>query len=529
MLIIDEVRLPACSDVSLRERISEIIGLPREELKEIKVLRKSLDARKKRGVAFVFRVAVSLSSEEEERRREGGRVRFVESLPRRWSVPELPISIPDRPIVIVGAGPAGLFAAWVLATRGVPVLLLEKGKRLEERVRDLSDFWRKGLLRTESNVQFGEGGAGCFSDGKLTTRIRGRELELVLDVFSRLTGDPELAVSAKPHVGTNRLRRFILNMRKEILSSGGEILFGSEVIDLKVEGDRVVAVLLKGGGAVEGSFFVFAPGHSSREVYGFLSRRGVTLEAKPFAVGVRVEHPQWLIDEIQYGDIAGCGCLPPADYRISVRTRRGVDLYSFCMCPGGMVLLCSSEGEDVVVNGMSPTGRKTGFANSGFVFQVFPRDAGRGWEDGIEFQRQLERRAFELAGGEYLLPAMRLTDFIEGREPSGELPPGRWAAPGRVPVDLGKVFPQEMREILLEGLKRVGKVMKGFITREATVYGVESRTSSPVRIVRGKGLHSPSYNNFFPAGEGAGYAGGISSSAVDGVRVAVGILNRLSR
>ncbi|RMG60586.1 MAG: hypothetical protein D6713_02400 [Deltaproteobacteria bacterium] len=524
VLIIDEVRIPACSDISLRDRISTIIGLSRDVVKDVSVLRRSVDARKGKRPSFVYRVAVTLSDPALEERARGRGVRRVEGLPESWAIPDVSPGRPDIPVGIVGTGPAGLFAALVLLERGVPVVLFEMGKPVEERVRDVADFWRRGILREESNVQFGEGGAGTFSDGKLTTRIKAREREFVLSLFEKFAGREGLRVEAKPHVGTNRLRTFLLNARREIEERGGKFLFSSTVTDLTVEGGRVKSVRTSRGETVDVSALVVAPGNGARKTFSLLASRGIPLQPKPFAVGVRVEHPQDLIDRIQYGSFAGCGCLPPADYTVSVRTGAG-DLYSFCMCPGGFVLLCPTGEGEVVVNGMSPSGRRTGFANSGFVIQVHP-PPGSPWDYGIRFQESLERKAYSIAGETFALPASRVTDFVSGRPPRGELPPGRWAGPERVAVDLSPIFPPEMAEGLREGLSRVGKVLKGFVTEDATVYAVESRTSSPVRIVRGKDYASPAAENLYPAGEGAGYAGGITSSAVDGVRVAVAILRK---
>jgi uncharacterized FAD-dependent dehydrogenase len=391
MLKVDQVKIPACfPEVSLKEGISSIIGVPPDEIKEIFVLRKSIDARKRRGVFFVYSVMFGLADRDLEKKLvRSGRAKRVSGLPTRFRFPSVKTRPPEYPVVVVGCGPAGLFASHTLAHFGFRVLLIERGKKIEERARDVAAFWRKGEFSGESNIQFGEGGAGTFSDGKLTTRMRAPEARFVIETFSELGGGAELKIEAKPHMGTNRLMKVVRNFRDRLSHMGVEFLFKRAVIDIKVAGGAVAGVVLCGGDEISTKEAVFAPGHSARDNYPMLKKRGIALQGKPFAVGVRVEHPQSIIDEIQYGEYAGCGCLPPADYRLAVTTSRGRPVYSFCMCPGGFVILASSEGDDLTVNGMSPTRRMTGFANSGIVAAVGPKDYGG---QSASVSRQVGRR-----------------------------------------------------------------------------------------------------------------------------------------
>ncbi|NIS75086.1 MAG: FAD-binding protein [Deltaproteobacteria bacterium] len=529
MLKVDQVNIPACSpEISLKEGISSIIGVPPGEIKEIFILRKSIDARKKKGVFFVYNAAVELRDEALERKLEKrGRARMIEGLPPCWTPPPRRVRPPDYQIVVVGSGPAGLFASYILAHYGFKVVLVERGKKIEERVRDVSTFWRKGILKDESNIQFGEGGAGTFSDGKLTTRLTAPEARFVLETFRGLGGGDELTVLGKPHMGTNRLRKVVRSFRDRLSQMGVQFLFEKKVTDLIGAGGVLREVALAGGEKIRAGETVFAPGHSARDNYQMLERRGVQIEAKPFAVGIRVEHPQAVIDEIQYGELAGCGCLPPADYRLAVTAKSGRPVYSFCMCPGGYVILASSEGGDLTVNGMSPTRRMTGYASSGVVAAVGPEDYGSGVFDGVAFQRRLEGSLFTLADERYGLVSSSLHYFMSHQ---GRLHPsaGRWAGAERISGDVGSIFPQNLQEDLVEGIIRFDRRMKGFISEGANVYGVESRTSSPIRITRGADFQSVSLSGLYPAGEGAGYAGGIVSSAVDGIRSAMAIVKKFS-
>jgi len=527
---ISEIRAdPFLPERSLLPRIAKIIGVPPAEVVRFSVVRRGYDARRKGEVRRVYTVECALASpalEEAACARVPGARRYA---PPPDPFPKAPVRRPDLPPVVVGAGPAGLFAALTLARYGAPPVVLERGRPVEERAEDLARFWREGVLDPESNAQFGEGGAGTFSDGKLTTRIGDPLVEHVVSVFAEFAGIPGLVKDAKPHVGTDRLRRFCRRMRGEITGLRGEIRFGARVEELAVADGRVLGVRLADGEEVRAPAVLLATGHSARDTMRRLFAQGVGMSAKAFAVGFRVEHPQGLIDRIRYGRMAGKG-LPPAEYRLAAQTPSG-GVWSFCMCPGGEVMNAASAEGRSTVNGMSVRARDSGFANSGVVTPVSPPRFGAAGDGdggplaGIAFQEEIERRAYERGGGGFGLPAANLLAFALGKEfpPS----PGRVLAPRVVPDPLRGILPEPVEEALRLGLLRFGETMRGFLTREATLYAVESRTSSPVRIERSN-YESVTHKGLYPVGEGAGYAGGIVSSAVDGIRAALRILETLS-
>ncbi|MEW6719842.1 MAG: FAD-dependent protein [Thermodesulfobacteriota bacterium] len=528
---ISDVRAhPALPESALFDRIRKIIGVPAGEMVRFSVVRRGLDARGKGSVRRVYTVELALRSEAEE---EAVCARVPNARRREPSpdpFPPAPVRKPPVPPVVVGMGPAGLFAALTLARFGAPPVILERGRPVEERRRDVDRFWKDGVLDPESNVQFGEGGAGTFSDGKLSTRIGDPLVEHVVSVFAELAAIPDLPLDAKPHVGTDRLLGFCRRMREELLALGATVRFGARVDGLLVEGDAVRGVRLAGGEEILSPVVVLAVGHSARDTVRRLHGQGVHMTPKGFAVGFRVEHPQRLIDRIQYGRDAGKG-LPPADYRLAARAPGGRGVYSFCMCPGGEVLQAASGEGQAVVNGMSRRARDSGFANSGIVAAVGPEEYGAaaGPEGsplaGIVFQEEIERRACARGSGSFALPAANLLSFVHGTALSPS--PARTLAPGTAEDTLRGILPERVEEDLRTGLLRFGQTMRGFLTKEATLYAVESRTSSPVRIER-VNYESVSRKGLYPVGEGAGHAGGIVSSAVDGIRAALRILETYS-
>ncbi len=504
-----------------------IIEVPAGEVLCFSVARRGLDARRKGAVRRVFAVDLSLRDDG----LEAAVCARVPSARRRKPPPDpfpaVPVRSPSVRPIVVGAGPAGLFAALTLARFGAPPLVFERGRPVEERARDAAAFWAEGILDPESNVQFGEGGAGTFSDGKLTTRIGDSLVEHVIGVFAAFAGLPGLAQDAKPHVGTDRLRDFCLRMRGELRALGAEVRFGARVDDLAAAGGAVRGVRLAGGGEAPCEHLVLAVGHSARDTVRMLLSRGVPMTAKPFAVGFRVEHSQELIDRIQYGKMAGRAGLPPADYRLATRDPSGRGVYSFCMCPGGEVIAAPSAPGEMPVNGMSARSRGSGLANSGIVAAVTPSDFGAGDVlAGVRFQETIEARSFRKGGGGYGVPGMNLAAFVRGRDLN--LSRGKVLAPRVVRANLGGILPEKVEGAVRFGLRAFGASMRGFVTQEATLYAVESRTSSPVRMER-ENYESTGVKGLYPVGEGAGHAGGIVSSAVDGIRAALRILEKLSR
>jgi uncharacterized FAD-dependent dehydrogenase len=501
---------------SVKEILVRRFSLSDNEISSFRVVRKSLDARKKSSVRYVWTVEFSVTDEAAFFGRFGGDPDIRQVMKKE--TPEFPHIGCDKRIVIAGMGPAGLFAAVRLSEYGLAATIAERGKPVEERLRDVQAFWSRGELDSESNVQFGEGGAGTFSDGKLTTRVRDENLQYVLEKFVRFGAPPEILYLGKPHIGTDRLRHVVREIRKHLETSGFEILFRHKLTDLAHSGGRLVSIVLNDRQELHCDHLVLAPGHSARDTYEMLLRRRVAMENKPFAVGLRVEHPQELINRIQYGT-PGHPRLPAADYALAYnnpRTKRSV--YSFCMCPGGVVVAGSSEQGAVVTNGMSNYLRNAPFANSALVVPVGEHDfPGPGPLAGVEFQRHWERRAFLAGGGDYHAPAQNLMSFL-GRGRTGHAVSSY--RPGVREADLNETLPEYVTETIREGISYFDRKMRGFITADATLTGVETRTSAPVRIVRGDDMQSVNLKGLYPVGEGAGYAGGIVSAALDGIRAA---------
>ncbi len=431
-------------------------------------------------------------------------------------------------VVVVGSGPAGMFAALELARAGYRPLLLERGKPVPERDGDISTFFKGGELNTESNVQFGEGGAGTYSDGKLTTRIKDGRCQRVFGTLVKKGAPEEILYSHKPHIGTDVLKSVVVNLRNEIISLGGEVCFGAKMTDLILSHEKVVGILLEDGRRFETGAMILAIGHSSRDTYEMLYRRGVAMEQKAFAIGLRVEHRQSMLNEGQYGRYADHKKLGAADYSLAMRSSRtGRSAYSFCMCPGGYVVAATSEKDQVVVNGMSEFRRDGDNANSALVVNVNPQDFGEHLLDGIEFQRHWERMAFRQGGGNYHAPVEGIGSFLGGGGLGGASVLTRPTyVPGVKNARLEECIPRYVALTLQEGILDFGRKIRGFSDGSGILTGVETRTSAPVRIVRKKDCQSVNVGNLYPCGEGAGYAGGIVSAAVDGIRCAQAIMER---
>jgi uncharacterized FAD-dependent dehydrogenase len=455
--------------------------------------------------------------------------------------PEVPFHFQDvrlaqDRVVIVGAGPAGLFAALELLQHGIKPVILERGKDVRQRRRDLAILNKEGEVNPESNYCFGEGGAGTYSDGKLYTRSTKRgDVSRVLQYLVRFGADERILYEAHPHIGTNKLPGIITAMREHIIDCGGEVHFEEKLTGFDIRDGKIIAAKTAKGNRHEAQAFILATGHSARDIYQLLHDQHILVEAKPFALGVRVEHPQALIDQIQYHCPVRDPWLPPASYSL-VEQVQGKGVFSFCMCPGGIIAPAATSPGELVVNGWSPSKRNNPFANSGMVVEVQPQDVINGGinkffpsfkadpQDPLflmHFQQQVEMAAFKAGGGKFVAPAQRMADFTSGKT-SGSLPACSYL-PGVISNDLKEVLPPFIRERLREGFIAFGKKMRGYHTAEALVVATESRTSSPVRIPRTAEFHHPQVQNLFPCGEGAGYAGGIVSAAMDGERIALGI------
>ncbi len=520
----------------LTRQIAEKLFLPPGEIRSYQVVRKALDARKKDHLFFVYTADVALSEKGAakiaRRRLPGVTLRAPEPEPGSGPGPAAGLAarktFPGKRPVVVGAGPAGIFAALTLARKGYPPLVFERGQDVETRIRDVEEFWFDRLLNPESNVQFGEGGAGTFSDGKLTTRINDPRVSSVLQDFVSAGAPAEILYLAKPHIGTDQLRTVVRNLRLSLQEMGAEICFGCKVTHLLVEDDRVTGVILNGSTEVPAGPVILAVGHSARDTYEMLAESGCLIEQKAFSLGVRVEHPQELIDSAQYGRFAGHPRLGAADYQLVYKSEpRQRAAYTFCMCPGGRVVAAASEEKTVVTNGMSDYARDTGIANSAVVVSVDPDDFGDPRPlAGVQFQRKWERAAYRAGGGNYNAPAQLVGDFLAGRASTG-LAAAPWASyrPGLEPSDLHKCLPGYVTAMLEEAIRAFDRKLKGFAQPEALLTGVETRTSAPVRLVRNHHRESVALKGLYPAGEGAGYAGGIVSAAVDGIKVAESVLS----
>ena len=431
---------------------------------------------------------------------------------------------PNLRPVVVGTGPCGLFCALLLARHGWKPLVLERGKPAGPRARDVTGFWRRGAeFNPESNVQFGEGGAGTFSDGKLYTQIRDREQRIpwILAELVRAGAPDDILIKARPHIGTDRLIKVVRTIREEVESLGGEVRFETMMEELLLRDGRVCGVRLRGGEEVATDRVILATGHSARPTFEMLHRLGVSMEAKPLSIGVRVEHPQSAVDRTQYGRWAGSKLLGAAPYKFVHHGRGGRTAYSFCMCPGGLVVAAGSEPGGVVTNGMSSYARAEANANSGFMVDVQPADYGAGVLAGIAFQRAWEQRAFAAGGGDYRAPVQTVGDFLAGRATRALSSVPCSYEPGVTPADLRECLPPYVVATLKEAIPAIDRNLGGFAHPDAVLVGVETRSSSPLRITRDEAtLESVSTPGLYPAGEGAGYAGGIISAAVDGMRVA---------
>ena len=534
MIRITELSLPLDSpDSALRAAILRRLKISPGDLLEFTVFKRSYDARKKNSsITFVYIIDLAARDEAAILQRLAGDPNVRPAPDTSYHpVAQAAAKLSERP-VIVGFGPCGLFAALLLAQMGFKPIVLERGREVRRRTADTWALWRGNTLTPESNVQFGEGGAGLFSDGKLYSQIKdprfyGRK---VMHEFVRAGAPEEIMYVSKPHIGTFRLTGVVARMREEIIALGGEVRFESRVVDLLLDDGRLGGVVLASGEAVGTRHVVLAPGHSARDTFRMLHHRGVFIEAKPFSVGFRIEHPQSLIDNARLGKYSGHPQLGAADYKLVHHAKNGRAVYSFCMCPGGTVVAATSEPLRVVTNGMSEYSRKERNANAGIVVGISPeQDFPAGPLAGVELQEHLESRAYELGGNDYCAPSQLVGDFVRGIPSTelGEVEPSY--KPGVRPGDLTTLLPGYAIEAIREALPAFGRQIRGFDRDDAVLTGVETRTSSPVRIARDREtLQSLNVRGLYPAGEGAGYAGGILSAGVDGIRVAEAVARSLA-
>lgn len=523
MLRLTNIKLPLNhTKDELETAILKRLSIQHRDLLGVTVFKRSYDARRKNDIKLIYTLHVEVRQEKDilRRKRKDNSIQIAPDTSYQF-VAQAPEGLEERPLV-VGTGPCGLFAGLVLAQMGFRPIILERGKPVRERTADTFGFWKKRELDPESNVQFGEGGAGTFSDGKLRSQIKDKKFigRKVFREFVNAGAPEEILYISKPHIGTLKLVKIVENLRKTIQELGGEVLFNSRVDDLIIEDGQLRGVVLSNGEEIHSEHVILAIGHSARDTFEMLDQHGVQMEAKPFSVGFRIEHPQAVIDACRFGENAGHPILGAADYKLVHHSSNGRTVYSFCMCPGGTVLAAASEPGTVVTNGMSQYSRSAVNANSAIVVEVFPEDYPGGPLGGMAFQRKWEKRAFELGGETYDAPAQLVGDFLVGR-PSTELGSVQPSfKPGIRLGDLSTSLPEYIIEAIREALPAFAKQISGFEMEDAVLTGVETRTSSPVRILRDRDFQSVNVRGLYPAGEGAGYAGGILSSAVDGIKAA---------
>ena len=527
MLRITELKLPLDhAPDALRPAICQRLGIANDDLLDVSLFRRGYDARKKSAITLIYTVDCTLRDEAAVFKRLHGDRNISPTPDMAYKmVAQAPDGLQERPIVI-GMGPCGFMAALLLAQMGFRPIVLERGKIVRERTKDTWGLWRKNTLNPESNVQFGEGGAGTFSDGKLYSQIKdpnfyGRK---VLEEFVKAGAPEEIIYVSKPHVGTFRLVKMVENIRHNIVELGGEIRFEAKVDRLLREDGQVVGVELANGERLLSRHVVLAVGHSARDTFQMLHEAGVYIEAKPFAIGFRVEHPQTLVDHARFGPNAGNEILGAADYKLVHHCQNGRAAYSFCMCPGGQVVAATSEPGRVVTNGMSQYSRAERNANSALVVNIdpedFPGDFKKNPLIGMDFQRHWESAAFVAGGSDYSAPAQKIGDFLAGRPSTAQGTVEPSYQPGVNWTDLTSCVPSYVSEALREAIPAFDRQIKGFAMADAVLTGVETRTSSPIRIKRGADFQSINTRGLYPAGEGAGYAGGILSAGVDGIKVA---------
>jgi hypothetical protein len=535
MIRIEEIKLPISSNRSkLKEEILKILEIDEEKFEYYRLVKKAVDARHKSNIKFVYTVDVAFSEKKVEKNIlkslqnakydkiiKQHRIKKIE--PYHYDIPHIShIKRSQRPIII-GSGPAGLFAGLLLAKAGLTPLIIEKGKKVEERIKDVELFTKTGELNTRSNIHFGEGGAGTFSDGKLYTLINDHRTKFIFDELIAAGAPTEIAYSARPHIGTDNVRKLVKNLREKIEQQGGEFLFEHELKDIIIEDGRIKSVIIND--IVENvSHLILAIGNAARNTFEMMYDHDIQMEAKPFSVGVRIEHPREYINKLQYGDSYRDKKLPQAHYKLAVHLKNGRGVYTFCMCPGGWVVPAATEAGGVVTNGMSTFAQDNINSSSALLVNVTPEDfPSNDPLAGIEFQRIWEQKAFACGGGNFYAPVQLLGDFLEDKPSTSYKSVIPSYKPGRMPCSIKECLPDFVYESLKEAIPLLDRKLPGFAYPSAALTAIETRSSSPVRILRGEDFQS-NIKGLYPAGEGAGYAGGIVSSAVDGMKVAEKII-----
>ena len=524
MIRLRDIALPPEHNAhQLRFEAARLLGIPNSKIRSLKIVRRSVDARKKPDVKNIYTVDVAVEGNEKKVVKTSGCKR-ASLAPTEFYRPPKPGTAPEKRPVIIGFGPAGMFAALILAMAGQNPLILERGEDAASRHEKVEKFFETGILDTASNVQFGEGGAGTFSDGKLNTGVSNPRIGWILEQFVQAGAREDILYDAKPHVGTDVLLTVVQNLRKRILSLGGEVRFRTQVTGLRVEGNRLTGLETSAGEIIDCETAILAIGHSARDTFRMLEKTGVPMEPKPFSMGVRIEQKQKTINLAQYG--ADNPALPPADYKMAEHLADAT-VYTFCMCPGGFVVAAASEEGRVVTNGMSYADRDGENANAALLVGVRPEDFG---DDhplaGFVWQRSIEQAAFRIGGGDFKAPVQRVEDFLAGRATArlGNVQPTY--RPGVTPADLRACLPDFIIEDMKLGIRQMDKQLRGFAHPDAVLTGVETRSSSPVRLPRSTAMTADRLDGLFPVGEGAGYAGGIVSAAVDGIEAAYAALER---
>ena len=518
MIRVRQIKVPILEDKKeiLLKKISEKLNISKEQIKSFEISKKSIDAREKEDIKYIYECDVEVREEEKILRRNHSQDILLKPV-EEYHFPEKGNQQLEKQIVIVGSGPAGLFCAYLLAEQGYHPIVLERGEKIEDRVKSVEHFFETNELNPNSNIQFGEGGAGTFSDGKLNTLVKDKEFrgKKVFEIFVENGAPKDIMYLAKPHIGTDLLRNVIISMRNHIIELGGEFHYSSMVTNLKIEDNRIVGVEVNKKDIIPCEVVVLAIGHSARETFYLLKEKNVSMKPKNFAVGLRMEHPQEMISKSQYGEYYKY--LPPASYKLTYQSKSGRGVYSFCMCPGGYVVNASSEEGLLAVNGMSNHDRKGDNANSAIVVTVSSKDFGESLMSGLEFQRQLERKAYEL--GEGRIPLQLYKDFVTNQT-STEILGVKPCTKGEFHLtNLNPLFSKEIIDSLKEAIPYFGKRIHGFDREDAILLGVESRTSSPIMIERSE-QGEANIQGIYPCGEGAGYAGGITTAAMDGIKIA---------